>query len=311
MSAPATGNTALHAGGGKVLSLVVVDSGLGGLSICAGLVEGLRRQCPAPHVAITYFNAWPEQNRGYNSLPNTAERLRVFDRALEGMLAFKPDIVYMACNTLSILYPETRFSRQARVPVIGIVPFGVDLIRRHLLADPRSRVIILGTLTTIASGAHRDALTAGGIDGQRIVNQACDQLATEIEKDPRSRRVQDMIDAFIGQAAAGFAHGNAHVFAALCCTHYGYALGGFERSLKAHIGPRTSVLNPNDAMNTHFFEAFNGPSGQGARIEVQVVSRILWNDLKVAAIASAVRAVSPLTAQALVNYRHDPNLFCF
>lgn len=309
LTAATIAGTAWPAGKGGTVSIVVMDSGMGGLSICADLVNGLQRLRPVERAAITYFNAWPEQDRGYNSLPDTAERLRVFDQALEGMRAFSPDIVYMACNTLSILYPHTRFSRQAQIPVVGIVEFGVDLIYRHLLQHPDSQVIILGTLTTISSGSHQKALTARGIDGRRIVNQACHLLATEIEKDPQSRTVRAMIDAFIREAAAGLANPGAPVVAALCCTHFGYARGIFERSLEACVSGPGTVLNPNDAMSSHLFSALGGPPGDDTQVALQVVSRIVWSDRKVKAIARALNAVSPFTARALENYRYDPELF--
>ena len=46
------------------LSIVIVDSGLGGLSICADIANGFAENCSLKQVDLTYFNAWPEQNRG-------------------------------------------------------------------------------------------------------------------------------------------------------------------------------------------------------------------------------------------------------
>lgn len=296
---------------GKDLSIVIMDSGMGGLSICADIVKGLQAQPIANRVSITYFNAWPEQHRGYNSLPDISERLRVFDRALLGMQAFAPDIVYIACNTLSILYPQTEFSRFAPVPVIGIIEFGVDLIHAHLGPHEKSQVILLGTLTTIASQAHKRALMARGIDERRVVSQACDQLATEIEKDPDGPKVSAMIDACIRQTAANLADPPAPVFAALCCTHYGYAAGAFRQSLDTHVSPAASILNPNESMSAHFCKCFAGRPSHRADIDLAVVSRITWSDQKVAAIAKALQSASPETAQALKNYRHDSKLFSF
>lgn len=307
------GHSALRAAiaGGTDLSVVVMDSGMGGLSICAAMVSGLQRRPVANRVKITYFNAWPEQNRGYNSLPDISERLRVFDRALIGMQAFGPDVVYLACNTLSILYPRTKFSRVDSVPVIGIVDFGADMIHAHLRRDEQSRVIILGTLTTIASQAYEKALTARGIDEQRMVSQACDQLATEIEKDPGGPKVVAMIDACLRQAAVQLGDPRAPVVAALCCTHYGYAAAAFRQSLDTHLGPRASILNPNDAMSAHFLEWFGGRPADKAGIDLAVVSRIRWSHQKITAIARILQSVSPETAQALRSYRHDPRLFSF
>ena len=295
---------------GRPLSIVIMDSGMGGLSICADLINGLQRSA-AGKVHITYFNAWPQQHRGYNSLPDDDERLRVFDRALIGMQAFEPDAVYIACNTLSILYPRTDYSRNAAVPVTGILEFGVDLIHACMSRRADSQVIILGTLTTIASRSHEKALLSRGIDRRRIVAQACDQLATEIESGPDSPRVRAMIDGFIHHAATRLHEPGAPVFAALCCTHYGYAKAAFSRSLKEYVGPAAAILNPNEAMGAHFLELLEGRPKAAAEIDLEVVSRIIWSDAKVKAIAGALDTASPVTARALRNYRHDPELFSF
>ncbi|HSP90980.1 MAG TPA: hypothetical protein VLN08_08735, partial [Vicinamibacterales bacterium] len=78
--------------------IVVTDSGLGGLSICALLEQGLRAAGPARAVRLTYVNAWPFEDRGYNDLPDEHERARVFDLALSRMAQMEPDRILIACN---------------------------------------------------------------------------------------------------------------------------------------------------------------------------------------------------------------------
>ena len=51
--------------------------------------------------------------------------------------------------------------------------------------------------------------------------------------------------------------------------------------------------------------------GGDAQIDLQVVSRIVWSEEKIGAIARLLEAASPLTASALRQYRHDPELFTF
>ena len=293
----------------KEVSVVIVDSGMGGLSICAELVEGLRSRQMFERVAVTYFNAWPEQSRGYNALSGEAERIRVFDRALLGTLAFAPDTILIACNTLSILYPQTDFRRQATLPVVGIVDFGVDMIHQHLVARPDSQVIILGTKTTIAADEHRQALLDRGIDDRRIVSQACDQLATEIEKDPHGPVVRSMVEHFVRQAVEQAANPEAHAFAALCCTHYGYSADVFQTSLDTRFAAGCTILDPNQAMAEGLLTEFSVNRHYRTEIDVQVVSRIVWNAQQVTAIAGLTERRSPVTAEALKNYRHDAALF--
>jgi len=293
------------------LSIVIADSGMGGLSICADIVNGLQARRSDRAVSLTYFNAWPEQDRGYNLLPGMAERIRVFDRALTAMLRFHPDRILIACNTLSAIYPHTPFSKQAPVPVVGIIDFGVDLIHAYLSARAESRVIILGTPATIEADTHRALLVERGIDAGRIVCQPCDRLAGEIEKDPGGATVRAMVESCIRQAAERVPDRRGPVAAALCCTHYGYSQRIFEAALRSVFEGPITLLNPNKAMSDAMLADFAPPGQKDARIDLKVVSRIVWSDEKIEAIARLLEAASPLMAGALRQYRHDPDLFTF
>jgi glutamate racemase len=298
-------------GSKDTLSIVIADSGMGGLSICADIVNGLKASRSCRTFSLIYFNAWPEQDRGYNLLPGMAERVRVFDRALGAMLRFQPDRILIACNTLSAIYPHTPFSRQAPVQVVGIIDFGVDLIHAYLGARADSRVIIFGTPATIEADTHRARLVERGIPAERILCQPCDRLAGEIEKDPEGPTVRAMVESCIRQAAERVPDRRGPVAAALCCTHYGYSQRVFEAALQSVFEGPITILNPNKAMSDAMLADF-APRGQkDVRIDLKVVSRIVWSDEKIASIAQILEAVSPLTASALRQYRHDPDLFTF
>jgi glutamate racemase len=302
MSAAATKDT---------LSIVITDSGMGGLSICADIVSGLQARRSDRGVSLTYFNAWPEQDRGYNLLPGMAERIRVFDRALAAMLRFQPDRLLIACNTLSALYAHTPFSRRAPVPVVDIIDYGVDLMHSYLGAGADSRVIILGTPTTIEADTHRRRLVERGIPAERIICQPCDRLAGEIEKEPEGATVRAMIESCIGRAAERLPEKRRPVAAALCCTHYGYSQRFFEAALHARFEGPVTILDPNRAMSAALLADFAPRGQENVRIDLEVVSRIVWSDEKIGAIARILEKTSPLTAGALRQYRHDPDLFTF
>jgi len=301
----------MNAAAKDTLSLVIADSGMGGLSICADIVKGLRARRSYRSVSLTYFNAWPEQDRGYNLLPGMAERIRVFDRALGAMLRFQPDRILIACNTLSALYPHTPFSRHAPAPVVGIIDYGVDLIHAHLSARAESRVIILGTPTTIEADTHRKRLVERGIRAERIICQPCDRLAGEIEKAPEGATVRSMIDDYVRQAAERFPDRHIPIAAALCCTHYGYSQRIFDAAMQAAFEGPIMVLNPNRAMSEALLADLAPQREEDIRIDLEVVSRIVWSDEKIEAIARLLEAESPPTASALRKYRYDPDLFTF
>jgi glutamate racemase len=240
-----------------------------------------------------------------------AERIRVFDRALAAMLRFGPDRILIACNTLSALYPDTPFSRKAPVPVTDIIGYGVEQMYAYLTEQAAGRVILLGTPTTIEAGIHRARLVDRGIDPWRIVCQPCDRLAGEIEKAPEGTTVRAMIEEYVGQAAENFPDRRLPVAAALCCTHYGYSRRLFEAALQARFGGPVAILDPNRAMSEALLADLPPRGGGDVQLDLKVVSRIVWSEDKIGAIARLLEAASPLTAVALRQYRHDPELFTF
>ena len=214
------------------ITVLVTDSGLGGLSVCADLDARVRRTGAYRKVRIIFANALPESNRGYNRMKTTEEKVRVFDAALHGMArTFSPDVILVACNTLSVLIPQTGFVATSRIPVLGIVETGVGMLFEQLSADPASTAVIFGTETTIGADTHRRLLIERGIDPGRLVTQACPNLAGAIETDVRSGRVSAAITGFASEAAGKISPGTGRVLAGLCCTHYGYAAGQFQAAL--------------------------------------------------------------------------------
>ena len=291
------------------LSVVIIDSGMGGLSICAESVNLLKQRRSFKKVRIVYFNAWPEQNRGYNRLGNDAERVRVFDNVLSTVESLKPDIILIACNTLSILYPKTQFSKESRIPVVGIVEFGVKIVHEHLNRNPEHLAIILGTLTTVNSEVHKKMLVEAGIAQERIISQACDQLATRIESGPESEAVDQMINGFIREAAEKTGNPNSSGYAVLCCTHFGYARNLFSKWLATHFHGDYSIINPNQAMSEYLANLFKEDQVKETQVELSVLSRIVWDEVKIMSIAGVLNEISPQTAEALRNYHQDPELF--
>ncbi len=293
----------------KQVTILITDSGLGGISICAEIADELMRRHMFENVSLIYFNAWPEQNRGYNRLNNTAERIHVFDRALAGMMRFNPDFIMIACNTLSVLYHRTRFSQHVEIPVIDIVGFGVEMMTDALSVLSKNQAVILGTVTTIESHVHHDMLIQNGIQPGQIVSQPCDQLATEIENGPASPIVLDMIKTFMRQATRSIDPDCGHVYAALCCTHFGYCRKLIHDTLADFTQKMVTILNPNHQMAANLLANCLEIRFSDTGMQIQVVSRITWDEKKIKAISNLIQSISPETATALKHYAHTPNLF--
>jgi glutamate racemase len=292
------------------VSIAVTDSGLGGLAVCAGLEKMARVAGRGAETSLIYVNAWPEEGRGYNDLPDMAARAGVFDRALDAIAGLAPERLLIACNTLSILYPLTSFSRRAPFPVQGIVDAGVSLFLEALRAEPDALIVLLGTRTTIESGAHRNALVAGGVDPARVAGVSCHGLATAIERDVHGRHVDDLI-ATCARDVAAAAPAGPRVFVGLCCTHYGYVAGRIGAAISGALGRRANALDPNARMVQDAAVSWRGsvPLGGQRPARVEVMSKVVLDANAREGVAGLVRPVSVAAAEALRHYRHTPTLF--
>jgi len=292
------------------ITVLVTDSGLGGLSVCADLDQKARATGLYRVLNIIFCNALPEASQGYNRMPSVERKIRVFDDALAGMARwYAPDAILVACNTLSVLIPRTAFVQSSPLPVLGIVEMGVEAMAGKLLADSTSTAIVFGTETTIAAGTHRDLLLARGIAPERIVMQACPDLAGEIEADARSETVSTAIDLFAGEAMGSVRRMRSPLVAGLCCTHYGYCGAMFDSSLRSAGAADVVVVNPNSRMSDVLFPAGVSRVYPSPQINVRVVSRALIAPAEQVSIGRLLEPVSQATAAALRTYELKRDLF--
>jgi glutamate racemase len=289
------------------MHVLITDSGVGGLSVCAYAERFVRTHGFTEPVRLTFANAAPENDYGYNSMPSREVKIETFDRFLRNVTArFAPDLIYVACNTLSVLLPDTPFVASAAVPVKGIVETGVELLLTELQADPRSVAMIFGTQTTIDAGTYPRLLVERGIDPSRIVTQACPGLADTISEDREGTKTRAEIQHWVGLAIDRMQHAGAPVIAALACTHYGYRKDVFAEAF-AQAGIPATVVNPNErAVDDIFVEASAGPYHQA---EVEFVTRYAIPAATVEALTFFLNEISPRTVDAMQHFVHLPELF--
>lgn len=292
------------------LTVVVTDSGLGGLSVAADIERLARATGRYRVLRIVFANALPELRRGYNTFGSEAAKVRVFDDALAGMVrSFSPDVLLVACNTLSVLLPQTCAARD--VPTLGIVELGVEMIEERLQTLSPSSAIVFATETTATAGVHSAWLVARGVDPSRVVVQACPLLAREIELDAASPVVAAMIDGFVAEAVERMPHRGDAIVGGLCCTHYGYRADRFHEALRRSAWERVEVVNPNERMSLALFPPSRAAAGGRPEISVEVVSRARILDEEVRSIAALVDPISPACAAALRRYDRRRDLFPF
>lgn len=289
------------------MHIVITDSGVGGLSVVAYAERFVRTHGVREPVQLTFANAAPANDYGYNSMATREEKLATLDRFLDNVTErFAPDAIYVACNTLSVLLPDTPYTASARIPIGGIVETGAALLLRELEADPRSVAIIFGTQTTIDAGTYPRLLIARGIDPSRIVSQACPGLADTISEDREGSKTRREIRGWVDTAVAKIEHASAPVIASLNCTHYGYRKELFAEAF-AEAGIAAKVVNPNERAVDDLFGA--GAAGVHREAEVRFVTRYAIPAATVEALTFFLEEISPRTVMAMRTFEHLPDLF--
>ncbi|MDO9257483.1 MAG: aspartate/glutamate racemase family protein [Bacteroidales bacterium] len=292
----------------KDITIVITDSGLGGLSVMSDIAEKLKTSGSFSKVNLIFANALFDVATGYNSLQTRQEKIAVLNKVLIGIgLRYNPDIILIACNTLSVLFNETDFVRKSKVPVVGIVQAGVDLIEENLEKYPDSRVIIFGTETTIEENSHKKALLQNGIKGERIITKACPQLQSYIEQNPAGDETEMLISAYVSEALENIPVDTGLVFTSLNCSHFGYSELFWKRAMKSTLYKSGGILNPNFTMGNFLMEQkyrFRYPE---TKISYLVVSKVQLSNWK--SMYSLFNAKSPELADALENYKIIEDLF--
>jgi glutamate racemase len=291
------------------VTIAVMDSGLGGLSIMAELSAKLKEAGIFRSVRLVFFNALFSNDSGYNSLQTRGEKIAVFNSALESLdRNVRPDAVLIGCNTLSVFIPETPFFRAGKTLVLGIVEPGVELIARALDAAPSAPVVIFGTETTIGEDEHRRQLLGLGIKPDRIVTQACPELASFIEKSPRSEDTGLLIESYVDEALAKIRGPKSKAVVSLNCTHYGYSLDLWRKAF-ADRGIKAVILNPNARLAEALVPAGRRNRASATKIRAEAWSMVEIGPEKITALGEWLGKISPETAEALAGYKLKPDLF--
>jgi glutamate racemase len=292
------------------MHILITDSGVGGLSVCAYAERFVRTHGFQEPVRLTFANAALENDYGYNSMPSKEVKLQTFDRFLKNVTErYAPDFIYVACNTLSVLLPDTPYFQKAVIPVKGIVETGAELLVRELEADPRSVAIIFGTQTTIDAGAYPRLVEERGVEASRITSQACPGLADTISEDREGVRTRSEIVRWVGAAIEKMQRTDTPVVACLACTHYGYRKDLFAGAL-ADAGIRANVLNPNErAVDDLFGTQLDAGAGMNHEVAVEFVTRYTIPEATVEALTWFLNEISPRTVAAMKNFVHLPDLF--
>lgn len=289
------------------MHILITDSGVGGLSVVAYAERFVRTHGFSEPVRLTFANAAPANDFGYNSMKSREEKLETFDRFLRSVAArFAPDSIYVACNTLSVLLPDTPFFAHAAVPVKGIVETGALLLVKELESEPRSVAVIFGTPTTIEAGTYPRILAERGIEPARVISLACPGLADAISEDREGSRTAAEIRRWVGAAIGKLERTDAPVIAYLACTHYGYRQELFAAAFE-EAGIAAKVVDPNERAVDDLFGT--SPEVRTHQVDVEFVTRYAIPAATVETLTFYLSGVSPRTVEAMRNFVHAPDLF--
>jgi len=290
------------------MHILITDSGVGGLSICAYAEAFLRSNGVTEPTRLTYVNASAENDFGYNALGTRQEKLDHFDHFLHIVAdKYAPDLIYVACNTLSVLLPETSFFAKGQIPVNGIVETGVNRLTHELDASPGRNIVIFGTVTTIEAQTYPAMLIKRGIQKQRITSQACPGLCDTISEDLSGRQAGMEIERYV-RAALKKSQGKLETcLVYLACTHYGYRKNLFTAAFEK-AGVQAEVLDPNEFAIDNLFSK-SEPAFPEGTIEVEFVTRYRIPETALETISFFLGKVSPKTIHAFQNFTYAPDLF--
>lgn len=291
----------------------ITDSGVGGLSVCAEVEAALRRRPLAEDVELLYLNAAVEDDYSYNSMKTREEQVLTFDGFLRrARERYRPDLLFIACNTLSVLFEDPHFDAWRDAPIFGIVDTGTRELMSAWNGTPDAGIIIFATEITVRENTYRKRLLAAGVPANQIVQQGCPGLPDAISNDVTGGQAAALLADYVPRAVHGFESAPRRLLAFLGCTHYGYHADRFEAALRAERpaagGDEIRVLNPNPFAAAYIVSRIDSRPGKG-RLDVRFITRYVVPERPLISLPRYLGDRAPATVSALRNHEYRPDFF--
>ena len=303
------------------MHIVITDSGLGGLSVSAKLIKLLKNysvpensDLPSCDIKITYVNAVPSNDRGYNSMSGKQEQIKTFEKIISNTVRLiSPDYIFVACGTLSVLLNQMAPPGDKSVKIEGIASIGIQLLVDNLIKIPKAKAIIMATPTTVSNNNFQRELLNNGIAKNQIVAQSCPNLANEISNDPEGSKVERRIQYWVKNSLQQVQGKTTdHLILFLGCTHYGYHENMFKIAFINEGFGKLTMLNPNYAAAEILknyvlnFQSLNSVLKNS--FSINFLSPYAIPEQEIITLNKLLSPISPETSQALINAQIVPEL---
>ena len=284
------------------MRIIVTDSGVGGLVFTAELAKRLKANAYFAELELIFINCRPSETQGFQDLASDEERSQIFSQALFAMQdKYSPDLIIIACNSLSAIYKDTCFAQKTKIPVKGIIEAGTQGVSDLLTDNEELNIIMFATTSTVNFGIHKQQLMEFDFASERLSYQACHALPQLISCGDKIE-IEKSVNHFVDKA---FKQVGEKAFAlALFCTHFTYARDVFEQATRRYPNFSGQIIDPNLALVDLVLNNYQEKCFEGTDLTVKVISQVKISEQTKNFISSFLSQISLETVQALVSYEN-------
>lgn len=280
--------------------IIFTDSGLGGLSIMADFI----RLSHNFDIDILFFNAQYKRGQGYRTMDKNVQ-IEIFDTALESMQEnFDADYIAIACNTLSVVFQNSKYKEKSKAEIFDIVATGQKLINDSAY----DTVVVIAMPTTINSRIYQTKYkNVISIASNPELPDAIESNNKELIKNILKEVFLKLKNELIKQNLL-----NNKLSLFLGCTHFPLIKEDFFTIAEKFEINFNELLNPNTEFANLIFDNIRKRidlTVKSPNNSIKVISRVKLKDSELAGISNIINKHSHDTARALLNYEYIPDLF--
>ena len=191
--------------------VAVMDSGMGGVSVLAALVNELPRE------DFSYFGDCANTPYGEKPVDWVVARTR---EIVDGQIGRGAKAAVIACNTATSAAAAQLRAEYPDIPIVGIEP----ALKPAAQALVGGRILVMATPMTLHLDKYQHLADEWGADC-RVIPLSCDGLAAAIEHEgPESDEVAAMLESLLVPYRGGIDG------VVLGCTHYPLAAAAIRRA---------------------------------------------------------------------------------